>query len=235
MSTNCVFPPELDEKQLLEYLDDPDGDPETARHLAGCPYCKGRAASLERLQRRLTIRLYRASCPTPLELGEFHMRVTPAAQRLLIARHVSECPHCEREISELEEFLEEPAPPTSVLETVKVMIARLVSGGAQMGTALRGEANTSPVFDADGRAISMTVQPGLHGETSILGQIAADDQDRWTGAAVELKQPYLAALHGTIDDLGAFTFDTVDPGPMQIRITSSDGVVIQTENTSIPT
>ena len=131
--------------------------------------------------------------------------------------------------------MREPALRPTVLETVKVLIARLVGGEAPMGSALRGEARTLPIFEADGTVISLNAQPGFNGETSILGQVAADDQDRWTGAAVELKQPYLATLYATIDDLGAFTFDIIDPGPMQMRITSSDGIVIQTENTSITT
>jgi glutaredoxin len=235
LSTNCVFPPELEDKQLMAYLDDADGNPETARHLAGCPYCKERADALDRFQKHLTTRLYRSTCPSSLELGEFHVRMLPAPQRLVIASHLRECPHCQQEVTLLDGFMREPAPQTSILEAVKVLMARLVSGGALPGTALRGEAKTSPVFEADGTVISLNVQPGPNDEISILGQMAADDQDRWTGASVELKQPYLAALHTTIDDLGAFTFDSVDPGSVQITITSPDGMVIQTEDISIST
>lgn len=240
MFTNCVFPPELDDKQLLAYLDNPDGNLETARHLEKCPYCRERADVLDRFQKHLTTQLYRITCPTPLELGEFHMRLVPASQRLIIARHVRECPHCEQEISQLEGFMGGSFPRTTTLETMKVLIARLVGGGSQMETAqalpaLRGEAKNLPIFEADGIVISLDVQPGLNGEIAMLGQMAADHQDRWTGAAVELKQPYLTSLHAMIDDLGAFTFDSVYPGSIQMIITSQDGTVIQTEEVFIGT
>jgi hypothetical protein len=235
LTTNCALPPELDDKQLLAYLDDRNTNQEIAQHLEKCPYCRERAENLDLFQMRLTTRLYRATCPSPMELGEFHMRMLPAPQRLVIAQHIRECPHCERELSQLEEFMKEPKPQAGVLETVKVLMARLISGGALMGTALRGEAKTSPVFETDGMVITLNLQSDPKGEVSILGQMAADDQDRWTGADVELKQPYLAALHATVDDLGAFTFDSVDPGSIQMTITSLDGIVIQTEDTTITT
>jgi hypothetical protein len=231
LTTNCVFPPELDEKQLLAYLDDPQANPATARHLEGCPHCRERADALQHFQKKLTTRLYRSTCPPPLELGEFHMRMLPAPQRLVIAQHVRECPLCTQEISQLGGFMSEPEPRTNA---IKELIARLVNSGARMGSAqafpaLRGEVKAPPIFEADGLVITLDVQPSQEGEIAILGQMAADDQDRWTGATVELKQPYLAPLQASVDDLGAFTFNTVDPGSLEMTITSPDGMVVRTD------
>ncbi len=240
MSTNCVLPPELDDTQLLAYLDDPQTSQETAHHIDICPHCRLRADNLQRYQKRLTTELYRITCPTPMELGEYHLRTLTAPQRLVVAQHLRECPHCIHEISRLEEFLSELTPRSDVLDAARILFARLVSGGTQTGysqasPALRGATKPLPIFETEGVVISLDLQQGLHGETSILGQMAADDQDQWTGATVELKQAYLTPMYSSIDDLGAFKFDNVDPGPLQMTITSPDGTVIQTEAIFIST
>lgn len=239
MSTNCVLPPALDDTQLLAYLDEPQISQETAHHIEICQHCRLRAENLKRYQKRLTTELYRITCPSPMELGEYHLRTLTAPQRLVVAQHVRECPHCMQEISRLDEFLREFIPRGPILNAAKVFIGRLVSGGTQSGfqdsPALRGAAKPLPIFETEGVVISLDLQQGLHGEISILGQMAADDQDQWTGATVELKQTFLTPLYSSIDDLGAFKFDNVDPGSLQMIITSLDGTVIQTEAVFIST
>lgn len=238
MTMNCVLPPELDDKQLMSYLDAPTANQKTAQHLENCPYCRERAENLDRFQKHLSTRLHRATCPSPMELGEYHLRNLPASQRLVIAQHLRECPSCTREIIQLEEFLSEFTPPTSLLETAKVLMAKLVGGGNETGSfqampALRGQTRNLPIFEAEGIVISLDVESVPNGEISIQGQVAADDQDQWTGATVELKQRYLSPVRTMLDDLGAFTFETVDPGSTQITVISSEGVVIQTETVFI--
>ena len=130
MSKTCVFPPELDEKQLLLYLDG-EANKEILSHLERCDYCREKAETLDRLQKRLTTRLYRLTCPPPIELGEYHLRMLPASQMLVVAKHLRECPHCTQEIAHLAGFLSDlaPAPADSLLGKAKVLIARLVGGG----------------------------------------------------------------------------------------------------------
>ena len=238
MTTSCVLPPELDDKQLMSYLDDPNANQNTAQHLENCLYCREKATALDLFQKRLTARLYRSTCPSPMELGEYHIHNLPAPQRLVIAQHLRECPHCTQEIMQLEEFLSEFTPPAGLLETAKVLIAKLVGGRDETGAfqvmpALRGQAKNLPIFEADGIVVSLDVESVPNGDLSIQGQVAAEDQDQWTGSTVELKQRYLSPLRTLLDDLGAFTFETVDPGSTQITIISPEGVVIQTETVFI--
>ena len=110
MTKNCVTPPELEDRQLLAWLDDREAHQETAIHLKMCPYCREKAEALDRLQKRLRSGLHRVNCPSSMELGEYHLRMLPASQMLVVAQHVRECPHCAREISELEGFLSDLAP-----------------------------------------------------------------------------------------------------------------------------
>jgi hypothetical protein len=227
---NCISPPELSDRQLLEFLDG-EAEPETTHHLGICQYCSNRADALARLQNGLTARLYRITCPSPLELGEYHLRILPSPQMLVIAQHVRACPHCEAEVEQLENFLQDltidmkPAPTP-----VRVLIARLLGGpgeGRAPIPALRGEGKGPIIMEVEGMVITLDVEPGAGGQGSMLGQVAADNQDQWTNASVELQQADLPPQTTSLDDLGAFRFEVVRPGSTRILITATEGVVIQ--------
>ena len=210
---NCISPPELSDRQLLEFLDG-EAEPETTHHLGTCQYCRNKADALARLQNGLTARLYRITCPSPLELGEYHLQILPSSQMLVMAQHVRECPHCEAEVAQLENFLQDltPGVKTGFLGAIRVLAARLVSGNdPALRPALRGGSKGPLIFEADGVVITLDVQPGSSGQASILGQLAADEQDQWTGAKVELQQSDSPQLIVSLDDLGAFRFEDSSP------------------------
>jgi hypothetical protein len=235
---NCIFPPELDEKKLLAYLDGV-ADHETESHLEQCEYCREKAKALAVLQKRLAARLYRIDCPSPMELGEFHLRMVPAAQALVIAQHVRECPHCTRELAQLKDFLSQTRNE-DLLGKAKILIAKLIGTTPSEGSpsmpspvALRGEAKGPIVLEADGIVITLDIQTAAQGQASVLGQVAADDQNRWTGALVELSRVDAPTITIALDDLGAFRYEEVRPGSIQITITSSDGIILQIPNIEI--
>ncbi len=204
MTKSCVSPPELSDEQLLAYLDHPEANQEIGLHLKICTYCQEKAETLERFQKTLTTQLYRIDCPSPLELGEYHLRMLPASQMLVISQHVRECPHCASEVAQLEEyFLGDLAPmENSLLGQAKVLIAKLVGGGDLTFTptpaALRGEGKGPITFAAEGIIIVLDIQPTTEGRANILGQVAADHQDDWTGALVELRRNNLLQISTTV-------------------------------------
>ncbi len=234
---NCISPPELSDRQLLEFLDG-EAEPETTHHLGICQYCHNKADTLARLQSGLTTRLYRITCPSPFELGEYHLRILPSPQMLVMAQHVRECPHCESEVAQLENFLKDLTPDVKpgLPTIIGVLVARLISGngeGAALTPALRGEQKGPIILEADGVVITLDVEPGSDKQVSILGQVAADEQDQWTNALVELHQTNIPPITTSLDDLGAFRFEAVRPGATQIMITSTEGVVIQSSDIDI--
>ena len=234
---NCVFPPELDDGQLLAYLDG-EADHQIAAHLAQCPYCREKASHLSRWHSQLTAKLYRVACPSSIELGDYHFGLVSTSQAVTIARHVSECPHCQREVAQLRDYLRgELAPPFEVgpLERIKVLVARLVTGPDRASTlaGIRGEATGPITWEADGVLIVLDIQPAADGRSRILGQVAADDQDYWTGARVELRQAGELRTTVTVDDLGAFRCEAVSPGPAEILITPSRGSPVLVPNVEI--
>ncbi len=221
----CISPPELDEKQLLMYLNG-DADDVTILHLQRCEFCRERAEALDRFQKRLTSQIYRVTCPSAMELGEYHLDLLPDPQRLMVAQHVRQCPHCSRELTELRDFLKDLTPEASFLEPVKVLFARLTGTASSPVLALRGQMKGPLIFEADNVVITLDIQPDSHGQVSIYGQIAADDQEEWMGGIVQLLQANMTGLTTDLDDLGAFSFEQVHPGSTQFKIRSPKGIEV---------
>jgi len=214
---------------------DGEADPETKLHLQQCDYCRDRVKTLEREQKLLTSQLYRASCPSTDELGEFHLRMLPSDRMLVIAQHVRECPLCTREIEQLKEFLSDLAPASegNLLQQTKRLIAQLVSGrgassmAGEPSFALRGTGEGPMTFEAESTVIVLDVQLANEGKVNILGQVAADDQDLWTGSTVTLNRTDGSKTTDILNDLGAFHFEQVSSGSIQIMISSPHGVEVQ--------
>ncbi|MGD8405788.1 MAG: hypothetical protein PVJ21_19175 [Anaerolineales bacterium] len=213
---------------------DGEADPETTLHLQQCEHCHDRAKTLEREQKLLASRLYRASCPSTDELGEFHLRMLPSDQMLIISQHVRECPLCTREINQLKEFLGDLVPVTegNLLQQTKRLVAQLVSGGGagKLAGALRGPDEGPLTFETEGTVIVLDIQPASEGNVNIFGQVAADDQDLWTGSTITLNQADGSKTTDSLNDLGAFQFEKVSAGSIQITILSPQGIEIQIPN-----
>ena len=106
---NCIAPPELSDAQLWTYVDG-ESPPPVLAHLARCQHCYARAMHLARLSGRLKLNLYRLSCPTPIELGDYQLGMLEPVQAGRIARHLDDCPLCSAEIARLSTYLEQLAP-----------------------------------------------------------------------------------------------------------------------------
>jgi len=219
----CITSPALDDIEIATYVDG-EADEAVIAHIRQCPFCSEKARQWTLLQSSLRKQSYRIDCPTPMELGDYHLGYLPDPQELVIARHLRECVLCSREVAILENFLSNLAPGTGLLGAAKVFIARLVGAGTENSPApaLRGEAKGPLTFEANGIVILLDIQPTHEGQTSILGQVAADDQDQWTDAMVELRQANQSQFFTTVDDLGAFRFEGIGTGEQELRIITKD-------------
>ncbi len=230
---NCITSPALDDTQIVSYIEG-EADDGVVAHIKECLFCREKANQWTLLQNRLRKQLYRVTCPTPVELGDYHLGLLPAPQVLVVAQHVRECPLCQHEVVELENFLDELAPEVSLLGAAKVLIARLINGNggesAPTFAALRGEAKGPITLEADGIVILLDIQPTNEGLVNILGQVAADNQDQWTGALVELRQENELQSSIEVDDLGAFQAKGIRPGSKELRIYSKDNSLTVVSN-----
>lgn len=233
----CVSPPALEELDLLAYLEGEAGE-EIENHLRICNYCHHRAERLRRIQNVLRARLYRIDCPTPHELGEYHLGLLDRDRAKTVKAHLSRCPHCTYELAQLRQFLStvEPEFEPSVAERVRILVAQLIDSTRSMqpGLAgLRGDVRGPLTYEVDNILIVLDVQSTSEGRVTILGQIAADDQDHWTDATVELRQNDVVQMMARIDDLGAFRCEDVLPNITDLFIKPIRGDAILVPNINI--
>ncbi len=233
----CITSPALDDTQIVSYIEGEAAE-SVVTHIKECPYCSERANQWALLQNSLRKQLYRVTCPTSMELGDYHQGLLSDPRKLVVAQHVRECPLCRREMAELEGFLAAQITDHGLLGTAKVLIARIMgeeNGFMPSHTPLRGEAKGPLMLEADGIVIVLDIQRADGGMVNILGQVAADDQDQWTGASVELHQGGKLQFSTTIDDLGALQAEGIMPGSKELQIISKDNSVIVVSNFEVPT
>lgn len=235
--------PNVSDADLLAYLDG-EADENVAQKIEASTIYDQRLQELARQERSLVAGLYRSSCPEAHELGEYHMELLPGERAALVAQHLEDCPHCALELRELRAYLGELAPELdfSLLERVRVLVARLVpelqslSGGLQPAPALagmRGEENRPYLYEAGEAQISLEVQDDSNniGRKSVLGLVMGVEASDWqaslwqdnhaegdTGAAQLQAQ--------SVDELGNFVFQALQPGTYRLVLRGDDVQVI---------
>jgi hypothetical protein len=228
----CISSPALGDAQIISFIEG-EADAAVTIHMVECQFCAQRAERWLNLQNNLKAKLYRRSCPTPMELGDYHLGLLSKPRDSVVEQHMRRCPLCRREVNELEAYLKELVPQPGVRESVRVLIARLIGGqtgeesSGVPAVALRGERNGPITYEADGLVIIVDIQANSTGQASILGQVAADDQDKWTDSMVELRQADAPPKTAAVDDLGSFHFEEVLIGSTELTITSPHEIIVQ--------
>jgi len=207
-------------------------------HLERCLHCREKARRLTRLQDRLTAQLYRVTCPSPLELGEYHLGMLPRDQAVTVARHLAECPRCAREVAQLKDYLTELAPTLepSLLEQVKgrvkVLVAHLVNGGLEAGlltqpalapayAGIRGEEGEPFLYQADDVQIATEVQDDAErpGRKVLLGLVIGMDT---SGVKAHLWQADQRLAVVPVDELGNFVIPSLAPGSYELILSGPE-------------
>jgi hypothetical protein len=227
--------PHFADEILLAYLDG-EADLETAMKIERSPADRKRAKILAGLQNKLTKRLYRMECPSSESLGEYQLGMLGRAGMVAVAKHLLICPVCRRELNQLREFLRNPEPigQTGIIEGLRVVFAHLIGDRAKGSehapltpafSSLRGGSSELLILEAEGALITLDIQSD--GDIlNISGQVAADDQDLWTGASLWLSQENEILCQVVLDDLGAFQCDGIPPGEIELQFEVKSGLVI---------
>jgi hypothetical protein len=243
----CANNPPLDDVELLMTLDG-EASQEVEMHMSQCPQCQQRAAELGAAQRLATARLFRAACPSALELGEYRLGMLPAARTTAVQQHVAVCPHCTEELAQLVAFMDSPdpylhpAPWTTLRQRVNVLVARLASG-PQLGSlfgqpalapayaGLRGAGDEPLIYEAGETQISVEVQEdALHpGYWAIVGLLS--DLGEEPAMHAELWRDQRAVASAQIDEIGNFGFVSLEPGDYELFIS---GAQLDIHVTSLP-
>jgi len=239
----CISPPELDEKTLLAYLDG-QASRQVAAHIEECPGCRERAEHLAQLQGHLTRQLYRIDCPSPLDLGQYHLGVLPDEQAAQVSGHLTQCPHCRREIAQLRDYMDGLAGDVefSPLERVRIWIAELVGGGqkapgpraqllAPAFAGVRGEEQGPRLYQAGPAQVAIeiqtdTEQPDLKMALGLVTNVAPGELKAC------LWRDDVRVAEVTVDELGNFVLPGLIPARYEL-ILSGPEVEIHIQNLDV--
>jgi anti-sigma factor RsiW len=232
---SCISPPQPADIDLLAYLDG-ESDDQVTTHLERCPHCRERARKLGHLQDHLTARLYRYNCPSTAELGDYHLGLLPQGQEAALAHHLTECPRCAYEVSQLEAYLadlapalEQPGTLEQVTDRVRVLVARLVNGGMTVDlpgqpalVGVRGDEREPLIYEADGVQVVLEVDqdPDQPERRSILGLvIGVDDPGQLDVHLWRSDQP-VATIQ--VEDVGNFVISNLAPGRYELIVSGPE-------------
>ncbi|MGB0386334.1 MAG: anti-sigma factor family protein [Ardenticatenaceae bacterium] len=90
----------IKEGDLLAHLDGISSK-RVASHLEQCAACREEMAALQTIDKTFKQVLRRISCPKPQMLLLYETNLLPKPKQRKIAKHVADCPHCQREVSQL--------------------------------------------------------------------------------------------------------------------------------------
>ncbi|MEJ5312353.1 MAG: zf-HC2 domain-containing protein [Anaerolineae bacterium] len=217
--TRCIDPCELEEGALSVFLENPR-DARVAAHLARCSYCATQVAAYRRTLSLLETRLYRHDCPAVEMLALYQLNLTTPAERLVIAAHVRDCPHCQRELDELARSDEAPSLFERLRQGVGVLIAGPVSTFHPKAISLRGETPPLLRFRVGDLEIHLSQQPGhslglrtLLGRLTLLTAVAPPEP----GTEIWLWRSDFATAT-VIEADGIFTFENIEPGQYSLGL-----------------
>ncbi len=211
-----------------------DADPAAVRHVDGCADCTAELKQLRRANSRLLSALYRSDCPPSLEIGEFRSGLLAASDRARVAAHLTTCPHCTRELRDLDRFLAQTDAPTlpervaALQGQVKVLIARLANGFSltQPGLApafagLRGDYSEALTYQAaEYRVICEVDQDEQQMQRRVLTGLVTGPQAALTSA--HLWRDGQVSAQASIDSFGNFEFPHLEPGDYELILSGGD-------------
>lgn len=229
---SCTQPPELDDVDLLMFLDG-EADDEVERHLEVCPHCRQKAEQLAAMENRIATLLYRAACPLPETLRDYHFDLLSRAEAADVRTHLAKCPHCTREMVTLHDYLAvapRPAEPSTlerVTDRLRVLVAELVQPGASDLTpafAVRGDEEDTRIYEVEEVRIVL----------DILDDPVRSDQKTLEGTVIGIEVAGLQAhlwrddqliAAVPVDDTGSFVMPHVAPGSYELILSRPTTVV----------
>src|SRR5262245_2083178 len=222
----CITSPALEDTKIMSYLEG-EAEESVIAHIKACSFCSEKAEQWTLLQNGLRKQLYRVTCPTQMELGDYHLGLLPDARKLIVAQHVRECPLCRREVAELEKFLTELNPEPGFLEPIKALIASLVSGPgvdqnhpdlASAFGGLRGEGDEPFIYQADQVRIVIEVQDDVEqiGLKILLGLVTGLESNEFT---IQVSQGDNVIATTSVDEIGNFLISHLSPGHYKLVLT----------------
>jgi len=195
--------------------------------------------------------LYRADCPPSVELGEFQLGLLERVRSVWMGQHVADCPHCSRELAQLNSFMSQVAAqlpaaqlpaaqlPTAEVDTptgvlagatarLKVLVAQLFTPApGQAAWAVRGDATTDvaagavQIFNVDDIQVSIETQSDPI-QPSQRSILGLISGADTLGWRVHVWQAGQFFVTVEVDEFGNFIVPPVESGNYQIILDGAD-------------
>jgi hypothetical protein len=210
VTETCINPTEINEGDLMAYVEG-TADQAVIEHVHRCPACARQAQELATLQATLTARLYRASCPTPDQLIAYQRGELRGNEKLTVAQHLRQCPHCARELAALAHEEEEDVNPGERFRTaIEVRVAPGMSR------------TTAQVYRLCHVKVTVTqrlarANPGrwdLSGHVDLGGR----GPESIDGTTAELYRGEALVAIAAVSPRGQFTFRDLEPGEYYLSL-----------------
>jgi hypothetical protein len=210
VTETCIDPTEINEGDLMAYVDG-TADQAVVQHVRRCPACARQAQELARLQATLTARLYRASCPTPDQLIAHQRGELRGNEKLTVAQHLRQCPHCARELAALaHEEGENANPGERFCSAIEVRVAP----GMRRTTA--------QVYRLCHVKVTVTRRPtrANPGRWDLSGQVDLEGRgpESINGTTVQLYRGEALVATTAVSPRGQFTFADLEPGEYYLSL-----------------
>jgi anti-sigma factor ChrR (cupin superfamily) len=226
LNENCVDPTEIQEGDLMAYVDGVAGEA-VARHVRRCPDCARQAHQIAALQAALAAKLYRRSCPESDRLIAYCQGELEGNEKLLVAQHLRQCPHCARELAGLARE-ERASLRERFRAAVEVLEAALVTPQAAAAVRDGPEIARSGrhIYRAGEIEIIVSQRPvwGPPRQWDLSGLVHVGGQVPGTigGAQMELYRGEGLIAIATISPRGHFGFTKVEPAEYDLALLWQD-------------
>jgi hypothetical protein len=206
--------PEITDLHLLMYLDGV-ADAQTKNLIEEEGDYRMRLDTLRGFQQELHSQLFRVTCPSSLELGEYHLEVLRPQRANAVKQHLLTCPHCSREYAILEK--------TFAPGWIERVVATLVSGGKPTGfqpltlaPGLRGGSDAY-FYEAEGAQIAIEVKEDSQnpGRKVLIGLITGMDAREYEVSLWREERQFATAAIDTFDN---FVIRNLETGEYELFI-----------------
>ncbi|MBA3533937.1 MAG: hypothetical protein H0T73_18615 [Ardenticatenales bacterium] len=196
-----------------------DASPELLEVAAAQPDYQQRLRSIQAEERPFFHRLFRATCPPSLLLGEWHLALLSPGQQEEIRLHLADCPHCETDLAGLQQSLSEPlqASGKGGESWIRRVILKLESALGSAGSptpavALRGS-SWSACYTGGEFMLTLTRESDPQG-TALLGALLSES----TTGKVLLRQSEGVQYQALLGEGATFAFKGITPGHYELVI-----------------
>ncbi|MGB0386978.1 MAG: anti-sigma factor family protein [Ardenticatenaceae bacterium] len=216
----CMNPVLVEDGDLMAYVDG-EADPWVREHVESCPACLGQVSELGQVTQGVLGLMYRASCPEPERLGQYHLKLLSAGELLMMDAHLRKCVHCTDDLA----LLVGPEPDSLIImvwklfkDAVQVVEGALIPSPRRRMLGVRGRKREIQSYVADGVNVILDFQPV--GKRRKEGRLVGTIQSARTasGSQAWLFEEGQKPISTEVDPLGTFIFEQITPGDYDLAL-----------------